>query len=339
MITKLTIENLRGIRTGTLEGIAPFTILTGPNASGKSTVLDALLIGASPNPEDAVGRAVQRHPESPNGARWLLGSGGNTAKLVIEDGGGKSWQRNLEYFDYCGKSLKAELLDRGAPSPFHMIQLNENEWADEAAQTYTGFSVDNQFVSERSTTRSLSTTEALRFIDPSLPIPLHDRFSDLRRQGELEAVHELLRPLVPDFKELILLSEASKPLLHIDRSQGSVPVALSGDGIQAFLQIVLESALPAGGLVLIEEPEVFLHPKALWQTARVLLGNLRRGVQTVLTTHSLELLDALLSEVTPEDLEKMALFNLRLDAGELRNTRWAGKEMAFARQEMESDLR
>jgi predicted ATPase len=47
MIDAIEIENLRGIRHGRLDGLKPLTILTGPNASGKSTVLDALLIAAT----------------------------------------------------------------------------------------------------------------------------------------------------------------------------------------------------------------------------------------------------------------------------------------------------
>ena len=341
MITKLTIENLRGIRTGTLEGIAPFTILTGPNASGKSTVLDALLIGASPNPEDAVGRAVQRHPASTNGAHWLPITGARTAKIKNTDDDGKSWERNIEVFDYCDQALQKVLIAQGAQSPFSMIHLRENRYADDAASTFTGFSADNKYFGERSRARGLSTISVLKIIDPGLPIPLHRSFSTLRRQGDLETVNELLKPLLPSFEELIILTDNDdQPVLHVANGNGSVPVALSGDGIQAFLQLVLESSfVHEGGLLLIEEPEVYLHPKALWQIARVLLGNLRRGVQTVLTTHSLELLDALLSEATSEDLEKMALFNLRLDAGELRSSRRDGDEFAFARQEMESDLR
>jgi predicted ATPase len=91
--------------------------------------------------------------------------------------------------------------------------------------------------------------------------------------------------------------------------------------------------------VLVEEPEVYQHPKAIWQTARVLLANMRRGVQIVVTTHSLELIDAFLAEATEEDLEKLALFNLLLEAGKLVNARRCGEEIAFARQTLENDLR
>lgn len=91
--------------------------------------------------------------------------------------------------------------------------------------------------------------------------------------------------------------------------------------------------------MLLEEPEVYQHPRAIWQSAKVVLINMRRGVQTVLTTHSLELIDALLAGASPDDLEKMSVFNLLLEDGKLSSGRRAGEEIAFARQTLEDDLR
>src|SRR5437016_9270450 len=58
MIEKLEIENYRGIAHGEISGLAPLTILVGPNSSGKSTILEALLLAASPGSSDALARAA-----------------------------------------------------------------------------------------------------------------------------------------------------------------------------------------------------------------------------------------------------------------------------------------
>lgn len=42
MITSIEIQGLRGIRGGKIEGLAPVTVLIGPNGCGKTTVLEAL---------------------------------------------------------------------------------------------------------------------------------------------------------------------------------------------------------------------------------------------------------------------------------------------------------
>ena len=45
MYSSVKIENLRGIREGVVEDLAPLTVLVGPNNSGKSTVLEGLYLG------------------------------------------------------------------------------------------------------------------------------------------------------------------------------------------------------------------------------------------------------------------------------------------------------
>jgi predicted ATPase len=85
-------------------------------------------------------------------------------------------------------------------------------------------------------------------------------------------------------------------------------------------------AIVPEGLILLEEPEVYQHPKALWQTALAILANVRRGVQVVVTTHSLELIDAILAEASEDDLEGMAVFNLLLEDGKLVKGHQAGEE-------------
>jgi hypothetical protein len=50
MIKDLFLKNFRGINTGTLEDFAQFTVLIGPNNSGKTTILEALYLLFSTSP-------------------------------------------------------------------------------------------------------------------------------------------------------------------------------------------------------------------------------------------------------------------------------------------------
>ena len=54
---------------------------------------------------------------------------------------------------------------------------------------------------------------------------------------------------------------------------------------------------------LVEEPEAHQHPAVIAQAAKVLLGAARRGVQIMASTHSLELIDALVANADAADLE------------------------------------
>ncbi len=48
MLRRLEIKNFKGIKEGTLEGLAQVNLLVGRNNSGKSTILDALIMLRSP---------------------------------------------------------------------------------------------------------------------------------------------------------------------------------------------------------------------------------------------------------------------------------------------------
>lgn len=339
MITSVEIEGLRGIRKGRLEGLAPLTVLTGPNASGKSTVLDALLIAASPEPAEAVGRAVKRHPAVSGGARWLCRYDESKARIAIATDQGDRWERRLEWSAQPSELLQEALIKLGSPPPYSMVHMKEDGPAGRVSG-WTTFGADNRYEGHEVAGNASLPISFVRLVDPGLPIPLHQTFSEVTRAGRRDAVHELLGELVTDFERLEIIALAENSFgLAVTRAGRSVPLGLSGDGIQAFVQLALEVAVVPYGLVLIEEPEVYQHPRSLRQSARLLWANVRRQVQTVLTTHSLELIDALLSEANEDDLGALALFNLELDGGELRAGRRSGKEIAFARSTLENDLR
>ncbi len=128
-------------------------------------------------------------------------------------------------------------------------------------------------------------------------------------------------------------------ILHFVFKHHSVPATLAGDGIQSFLRLSLELAASGGGVALLEEPEVHMHPGAIRQSARAILAAVRRDIQVILTTHSLELIDSLVAESSDKDLGRMSLYRLQLQEGILKHSRVAGADVAFERTTVEVDLR
>ncbi len=96
MITSVRIESLRGIRTGLVEGLTELSVLVGPNNSGKSTVLDALLIGAHPVPRDAIAHVVRRRATVERGVRWLFWRSGNHASVAVKTSAGAERKCTLQ---------------------------------------------------------------------------------------------------------------------------------------------------------------------------------------------------------------------------------------------------
>ncbi len=335
MITAISLELFRGIFEGDLKNLGPLTLLTGPNGCGKSTILDALLIATSPQPHHAVGQAVQRHPATRNGARWLVGP--------------------ADMADYLSKDTRIHVSDsKGPPTQYTLDWLADSEIGSSKLRTppyseitiygeseerlsVTAFSADNAYLAVK---KGKGPLQDVRLVDLVNPEPLDRTYSEAVKQGRKKEALALLADLVPDLEDLEILTEDDgRPALYIVTGEGAVPVGLSGGGIQAFLQLVLGLAASPEGLVLVEEPEAFQHPRSIRQGAKALLAAMRRGVQLVVTTHSLELIDAVVGQASAEDLEQVVLFNLALSQGELKSSRLRGPQIKLARSTLEKELR
>lgn len=326
MIESVSIKNLRGIREGTLEGLRPLSILVGPNSSGKSTVLDALLIGANPSPEQGVGQAVERRSTVERGARWLfwrLGEGGPTF-VDVRTGTGTKHRSVLS------------LRDDSSSNTVLIVQVEGN------SSGHVRIGSNNRFEVVASSKRQVSDLSEVRLIEPkgvSDAAPIHDLYSHIVERGRRAEVTALLGALVPGMTGIEILTDQGNPVAHLVYADHSVPVGLTGDGIQALLRMTLELAARRSGLVLIEEPEVHQHPAAIRQTARAIVAAVRREIQVVLSTHSLELIDALVGDLKDDELDLLALYRLKLEDGVLRSSRLDGKSVLDSRGEIGDDLR
>jgi hypothetical protein len=338
LITSIEIENLRGIAQGKLEGLAPLTVLTGPNGCGKSTVLDAAYLAGGPY-RTALERVVQRRPETLYGARWIVGRRGEVARVVVRGRGGGQW---------AGASVRlesetthhAELAERGVHGPFVVLMYATQNGVASYRQAYSStFGPKNEAATRVWDSDERKVWGAMHLVDPGIAQPLHHAYSDVVRAGQKQAIGELISALLPAFAGFDILAEPdNQPQLYAVLQDGAVPLGLMGDGVQGLAHVVLELARAKGGTVLIEEPEVYQHPRALQQTAKAIHAAVARGTQVILTTHSLELIDQLV-EAGAGQLDKMALFNLKLDGGKLLYARWSGDDMRYAREQVGNDLR
>ena len=348
MIESVEIHKLRGIQRGELVGLTPLTVLVGPNSSGKSTVLDALLIAASISPGDAVGRAVRRRTERDADARWLLWRQGEDGAAVLNTRTSQGdWREcTLSVPPAPPASLVNRLAAQGAQGPYACVDTYCSHNGQLLVTAVTAFSSDNRYEFSHEPERpqdSLKLVPHVSLLDMrgrERATPLPSLYTSTVTQGRREHVLELLRDIIPGLRSIeILVTPRNEPVLHLVFQHGSVPVALAGDGIRTMLRLSLELATRSQGLVLIEEPEVHQHPRALHQSAKALLASVRRGLQVVLSTHSLELIDALLLEATQEDLQRFSVYRLKLNEGELVSSRLSGDGLAFARTQIEEDLR
>ena len=341
MITSIEIERLRGIESGKLEGLTPLTVLVGPNGSGKSTVLDALLIGASPVIGDAIGRAVRRRSSQTNGLPWLVHRRGSAGAACI--------RLHTDVVDYrvCTLSVTPTSVPQESRINWATEQFNhalgqpmQHEGAvrwkwdtDRAEYVYDGGDLTARHVAEGLDARLVNCE-----LERDQP-PLHDLFSRARQEGRKEAALAALSSLVPGLEQVEILTDEGRPGLSLSFPDRAVPAEVAGDGIRSLLRTCLECAARPRGLVLIEEPEVHQHPAAIRQTARVLLETVKRGVQVVATTHSIELIDFLLDACGEADLPLLLVIRVVLRDGRLLSSAWSGGDAAALRRDIYEDLR
>lgn len=347
MITAIRIRSLRGIRSGAVEGLSPLSVLVGPNGCGKSTVLEALLLGASGAPGDAVGRVVMRRVELWGGARWLFWRGGRTdeptAQIQVETDSAPAREVTLRLRDVVSPDLEEKLTAKRARAPYVEIDTDlVSDGGTLTARTVMAHA-DNLYVfAQQHEGPKELTKSGVRLVDPrpgGLHAPLWRSISDAVEDGRLADIEALIREVVPGFDRLHILSdEAGSSVVHMGLADHSVPVAIAGDGIQTLIQVSVAVAQRPGFTVLLEEPEATQHPRAIHTSALAVAAAVRRGVQVILSTHSLDFIDMLRAQLD-DDLGRLSVHHLACRDGALSAVRYSGAEVALARDTIGEDLR
>ncbi len=322
MITWIEIERFRGILKGRLDGLTPLTILVGPNGCGKSTVLDALAIGAGPDHGANLSYVLWRNKFLADAARWILWRGVTGTKAAIALGRKRSPR----------KSATIDVLD---PTHVHVAVRTDGGTEVDGGATAARPAilqkwVEGAWIPECHIIDAGATVQAVSLVE---------LFSLASQQGTRKQAVEILRKVVPSLDNVELQTEAGVPTIHLDYGDKTVPASVSGEGVHSLLRMCFELSTRKGGLVVIEEPEVHLHPAAVWQAAGIIVAAVRRGIQVVFSTHSIEFIDGIISECTNEDLPNLSLFRFRLDDGSLVHSRHGGEDVAFAREQVVNDLR
>jgi predicted ATPase len=169
---------------------------------------------------------------------------------------------------------------------------------------------------------------------------LEDAYTRIDSAGQLDKVVKALRRSMGGLVDLRILKVGSDFLLHTffdDRPP--VPAYLAGDGFKRFLALAAAAVATPKGVVLLEEPEAFQHPRYLRELATLLLLAAHDGTQIILSTHSLELIDLLLLAPEAEGQTYPAVHRLNLHEGKLRATSLPREDAVLARESLLEDLR
>lgn len=322
MFESVTIENFRGIEKLEVP-LSPLTVLVGPNGVGKSSVLDAISLGARDVGAAATALVQERRQGLADPASWLVRYGHPKSEvrlsrapreaiaisfsvrdsvLVLDRKGSDPWEAHFEGRFGPGDPLSRRT-GRLGPVPVAFV---------DSARSYDRKEMAVRFAEIKRSNLRPELEAALRAVDSRIRSIDLDAASD----GDAQAAVDL-------------------------EGVGTRPLALSGDGVRFLAQLIVGLMQARGGTALLEEPETHLHPSGIRALADAVVSRVVAGDQIVLSTHSLELVERLrgrLGEGGPP-VDHMSVVRLYRDGGALKTRVIDGDRIAFVLDEMGEDLR
>ncbi len=279
MLTDLSLSNFRGTTRLRVDGLRQFTILTGANNCGKTTLLEAAALFTAI--DDGVDLAelyetLVTHRGVPGFAADNVATGPDGTGTV--GSGGRGYELRPGYVvDESTQASKAYIQFRGSPQQRTFYRSKQICFvAAESSRDHGGIEA------------------AMTFAEKS---------------GHRRAVMELLRRVDPSITDLrILIGERNEPVLHAITDRNGIdtawPVALAGSGFKRLLTLLCQVS-GAKGLVCVDDPEAHMHPKLFKQLATVLWQLVDNGAQVMLATHSLDLIAAIVEPIngTPKSAQ------------------------------------
>lgn len=307
MITDLYLDRFKCFREQNFS-LRPLTVLSGLNSSGKSSILQALLLlgqsaesGRLRNGElDLEGRYLAM----PNGRRWVMEDENElTIKLRLDDGLHCAWtfdcdavgirlraRETVEYPDDRPPFGHCRYLAAERHGPRALQAAHPRMFADGGDDVGTF----GEFVGDFLTKHNLDplAIEAVR----------HPRSEGSGLGHQTSAWLSELSPEVRIYAQILEPIDRARTYFMYPGTAERRPEHV-GFGLSYALPIVVRIlASKPGDLLLIENPEAHLHPKGQRQLGRLLALAAKGGVQILVETHSDHIVNGVrLAVASPND--------------------------------------
>lgn len=325
MIQNLTIDNFKALKHVEMKELANVNILLGKNNSGKTAVLEALLLFAIPyypsftlKTLDELNSLRGYKDDGDSGEKWdsLFYSLDNSEKILIRTEEEKKF-KSLTIDPLTTHKIPESISNVGIieSSDFRGITnglrfnlklvnklYNENENENKIdydisydisdqqiknSQLYDPNNLTNDFIKEK----AVAFVPARRITDFEKETI---RFSQLEIENRHNEVVDILKTLEQNLKRLFVGINEKRRIIYGDIGMDRpIPLSLMGDGINHVLSIALTMVNNQNGLVLIDEIENGLHYSVLTDVWKMIFQTSKKlNVQVFATTHSDECLKA-----------------------------------------------
>ena len=231
------------------------TLIVGPNNAGKTTLLEALLLGesgASPGTQEKRFRASERHPQS----QPMI----TINESVYSNAGGGAVIRSINQSEHHGIDFK--------------VVQSRRLW-DHTLDTslgYEDFVTITRQQDMRGTTISTDTAAALKDINEDQT--MKDQFNFLMKR------------IIPDFADWTIDSDDQGYYVKYLAKNSEHGANLLGEGVMSAFHICIHLLSDdKEGVLVIDEPELSLHPTAQKSLSSI-LSEMSENKQIILCTHS-----------------------------------------------------
>lgn len=313
MITRVTLENWKNFRKVDVE-LADRMFLVGPNASGKSNLLDAFRFLCD---IAKVGGGLQKAVNDRGGVSKLRCLAARkytdiTVEVTLELN--ETWRYRIRFNQDNNRNpiLKEEKIWKG--DTLLRERPTEEDKDDPARMTQTELEQINANKDFREIAQYLAGVKYLHIVpqlvrEPERSVGRHGdayggdfleqiaRVPSRTRDSRLSFIKDALKVAVPQLKELELYrDERGTPHLrglyeHWRPKAGWQTEEQFSDGTLRLMGL-LWSLLDGTGLLLLEEPELSLHPEVVRYIPQMIARSQRRRPRQVLiSTHSRDILE------------------------------------------------
>ena len=317
MIENLRLKNLRLFRDLEIRHLERINLLTGQNNSGKTTVLEALLLlGGGQDPELVLDlpkvRGVGQLPAESQATFWnpLFFDLNHDAAIEIKvehsalrdvalsisrQQSDTFSRRSIRRSEARGQGERSKVLFQSVPYAPRRGLLGRT-WEIELAWTASDtdglrrmhLSPDGSNVDFSGKGIPLSAA----FVSPTVGNAEQDAmlFSQLRARKQGQLLTEALRTIEPRLERIEETSTSGTPMIWADVGLAELaPLSALGEGITRVTRIVLAMTSVPGGVVLLDEIETGLHHSAITELCEVVDSTARMfDVQVFATTQSYE---------------------------------------------------
>lgn len=329
MLTRLAVKNFRGLRSLELERLGRITLIGGKNGTGKTALLEALWLLSGPDlPE--LGQRINAMrglpPLGPDSVFHDLFFGyetENRIRIVAYGNWSGKVSRTLEIFLQERKQIDAIRSNELSQSnPVTIERMTRPQYEDDAEIVFNYRHNDGArytsrawwvadelmpvgaagprltgegIAQERQAMRNRANSVFMAAVHRESLQSIATRFSNIQIRGDEPKLLELIRPIEPRLKRLMLINIKDVPVIHADIAgmKRPIPIELLGEGLNRLLGIGLTFSESTGGLLLIDEIENGMHYSIQEETFALLLKLAKAfDVQIFATTHSRECIAA-----------------------------------------------